>query len=190
MTMQKPTRDETIKFLAEKKITFNGKDRHWYYGQADLGSIENVLRMPLFLDKDKRALDNLVTIMEEIQTSMTKGDTSLTDVIVGMFFDELSADPKDRRLLDTAIPQYVVPPGFRSFPYEKKCPARKCNETMLRMYFNHMVETNKFKISKSKQPNRLFALLHDPSGISAQGPGRNLSRQLLGSVLNYLCKKV
>lgn len=159
--MQKPTRDETIKFLAKNRITFNGKDRHWYYGQADLGSIENVLRMPLFLDKDKRALDNLTTIMEEIQTSMTKGDTSLTDVIVGMFFDELSADPKDRRLLDTAIPQYVVPPGFRSFPYEKKCPARKCNETMLRMYFNHMVETNKFKISKSKQPDRLLTFYMD-----------------------------
>ena len=161
MTMKLPTRDETINELADMKITFNGKDRHWYYGQADLGSIENVLKMPLFLDKDKRALDNLASIMKDIETAKTKGDTSLTDVIVGMFFDELQADPKDRRLLDTAIPQYVVPPEFRSFPYEKNCPARKCNEAMLRMYFNHMVEMNKFKISKSKQPDRVLTFYMD-----------------------------
>ena len=161
MTTKLPTRDETINELADMKITFNGKDRHWYYGQADLGSIENVLKMPLFLDKDKRALDNLASIMKDIETAKTKGDTSLTDVIVGMFFDELQADPKDRRLLDTAIPQYVVPPDFRTFPYEKNCPARKCNEAMLRMFFNHMVEMNKFKISKSKQPDRVLTFYMD-----------------------------
>ena len=159
--MKLPTRDETINYLAEKKISFNGKNGHWYFGQADLGTIENVLRMPLFLDKDKRALDNLASIMKDIEMSKTKGDTSLTDVIVGIFFDELQADPKDRRLLDTAIPQYVVPPDFRTFPYEKNCPARKCNEAMLRMYFNHMVETNKFKISKSKQPDRVLTFYMD-----------------------------
>ena len=156
------TYEEVKQLLDTNHITYITKNDCWMYGRATVGEISNVLLMPMFDDKTKEELDYITQCMKRMQVTAQKTSETFTDFIVGTFLDELQADPKTRTLLDETIPQYVVPKDFRFFPYEKTCPARKCNESKLRAYFNHMIEMNKIKpLYKSKNPDMVLTFYID-----------------------------
>lgn len=156
------TSEEVSQLLQSNLITYNNKDHKWYYGRAEIGPASNVVLMPMFMSIPMSDIEFIQECMTVKEANMNKGVTSLTDMVVGIFLDELQMDPRDRKHLDRTIPQYVVPKGFRSFPYEKNCPARKCNEAKLRAYFNHMIYVSQIKLVNTlKQPDQVLTFYID-----------------------------
>lgn len=180
------TYEEVKQLLDSNHITYITKNDSWMYGRATVGEISNVLLMPMFDDKTKEELDYITQCMKRMQVTAQKTSEMFTDFIVGTFLDELQADPKTRTLLDETIPQYVVPKDFRFFPYENTCPARKCNESKLRAYFNHMIEMNKIKpLYKSKKTDMVLKRRLEDEIIEKQNTTLTRFELQIMHLLNY-----
>lgn len=150
------THDEIRELLTKHQISYDYKEKAWFYGRLKVGSVSNVFNMPMFLEMRKLELDEIQDYMEKESSKPGKSEASLADVAVGLFFDELGMTPENRCYLDKSIPKFVVLDGFKSFPYEEKCPARKCNEAKLRMYFSFMMRNSK---------NPKFSMLSHPENL-------------------------
>lgn len=143
-------------FLKEHGIEF--RDEKWRMGDIVLDP-KTIVKNEFFIHQTDFPPDEAVMYMKaKAQKKKVKiALPDLTTYTIGIFLDELSKPPKDRVYLDRTIPQMVVDPSLRTFPYNKEIPAQVFNESDLLSQYQNMMELGKDAWGNIKTTEVMFA---------------------------------
>jgi hypothetical protein len=180
-------------FLKSHGIEY--KDGKWRMGDVEIDP-KTIVKNTFFLQQAEFSSDDALMYMRGKSKKQKKDIpiSELTEYTIGIFLDELASPPSKRKYLDTTIPQMVVDPTLRTFPYDKDIPANQFNETDLLAQYQNMMElgkktwgtikttdvmfSNYVRRQRLEQEKKIIAKIkHDPSKIDE-------ADQFLGELYN------